>query len=36
MEQPKLYWDPTIAPSGMVFMHSDKYPQWQEKYDLVQ
>lgn len=31
MEQPKLYWDPSIAPSGMAFINSDKYPQWQGK-----
>ncbi|WNC67769.1 PQQ-dependent sugar dehydrogenase [Thalassotalea nanhaiensis] len=29
MEQPLWYWDPSIAPSGMVFVTSDKYPQWQ-------
>jgi len=31
MEQPKLYWDPSIAPSGMAYISSDKYPQWQGK-----
>ncbi|RBW46473.1 PQQ-dependent sugar dehydrogenase [Psychromonas sp. B3M02] len=31
MEQPKLYWDPSIAPSGMAYVSSDKYPQWQGK-----
>ncbi|MBU2871888.1 PQQ-dependent sugar dehydrogenase [Colwellia sp. E2M01] len=31
MEQPKLYWDPSIAPSGMTYITSDKYPQWQGK-----
>jgi glucose/arabinose dehydrogenase len=31
MEQPKLYWNPSIAPSGMAFISSDKYPQWQGK-----
>lgn len=31
MEQPKLFWDPSIAPSGMAFISSDKYPQWQGK-----
>jgi len=29
MEQPQWYWDPSIAPSGMIFVTSDKYPQWQ-------
>ena len=29
MEQPQWYWDPSIAPSGMVFVTSDKYSQWQ-------
>lgn len=31
MAQPLHYWDPSIAPSGMVFVTSDKYPQWQGK-----
>ncbi|MDN3653727.1 PQQ-dependent sugar dehydrogenase [Thalassotalea ponticola] len=31
MEQPKLYWDPSIAPSGMTFVTSSKYPKWQNK-----
>lgn len=29
LEQPLWYWDPSIAPSGMMFVTSDKYPQWQ-------
>ena len=28
MEQPVWYWDPSIAPSGMAFVTSDKYPDW--------
>jgi glucose/arabinose dehydrogenase len=28
MEQPVYYWDPVIAPSGMVFYTSDRYPGW--------
>lgn len=29
MEQPLHYWTPSIAPSGMVFLTSDRYgPQW--------
>ncbi len=28
MEQPIHYWVPSIAPSGMCFVTSDKYPQW--------
>ncbi|MBU3023990.1 PQQ-dependent sugar dehydrogenase [Aestuariibacter sp. A3R04] len=28
MEQPVLYWDPSIAPSGMVFYQGDKFPDW--------
>ncbi|WP_435353741.1 PQQ-dependent sugar dehydrogenase [Emticicia sp. SJ17W-69] len=28
MEQPELYWIPSIAPSGMAFVSSDKYPAW--------
>ena len=29
MEQPIYYWTPSIAPSGMAFVTSDKYPGWQ-------
>ena len=29
MEQPEHYWVPSIAPSGMTFVTSDKYPDWQ-------
>ncbi|MBS7697801.1 MULTISPECIES: PQQ-dependent sugar dehydrogenase [unclassified Chelatococcus] len=29
MEQPVFYWDPSIAPSGMVFYTGDRYPGWQ-------
>ncbi|HBQ58134.1 MAG TPA: hypothetical protein DD671_00495, partial [Balneolaceae bacterium] len=29
MEQPVTYWDPSIAPSGMEFISSDKYPGWE-------
>lgn len=28
MEQPLYYWVPSIAPSGMTFVTSDKYPEW--------
>lgn len=28
MEQPIYYWTPSIAPSGMMFVTSDKYPDW--------
>nr|WP_247653741.1 PQQ-dependent sugar dehydrogenase [Labrenzia sp. PHM005] len=28
LEQPIHYWDPSIAPSGMAFVTSDKYPDW--------
>ena len=28
MEQPLHYWNPSIAPSGMAFVDSDKYPGW--------
>lgn len=31
MEQPKTYWTPSIAPSGLTFVTSDKYPEWQGK-----
>ncbi|MDO7171762.1 PQQ-dependent sugar dehydrogenase [Mariniflexile sp. AS56] len=29
MEQPEFYWVPSIAPSGMAFVTSNKYPEWQ-------
>jgi aldose sugar dehydrogenase len=28
MEQPFYYWVPSIAPSGMVFVTSERYPEW--------
>lgn len=28
MTQPEWYWDPSIAPSGMTFVNSDTYPEW--------
>lgn len=28
-ESPAWYWDPSIAPSGMVFVTSPRYPDWQ-------
>ena len=28
MEQPLFYWVPSIAPSGIDFITSDKYPEW--------
>ncbi len=28
MEQPIHYWTPSIAPSGMIFVTSNKYPNW--------
>jgi glucose/arabinose dehydrogenase len=28
MEQPVYYWDPVIAPSGMVFYTGDTVPEW--------
>ena len=31
MEQPKTYWDPSIAPSGLDFVTSDLYPAWKGK-----
>jgi glucose/arabinose dehydrogenase len=29
MEQPVYYWDPVIAPSGMIVYHGALFPQWQ-------
>ncbi|NHX27280.1 PQQ-dependent sugar dehydrogenase, partial [Escherichia coli] len=28
MEQPVYYWDPVIAPSGMVFYDGAMFPEW--------
>jgi aldose sugar dehydrogenase len=28
MEQPVYYWDPVIAPSGMIFYTGDGFPDW--------
>jgi glucose/arabinose dehydrogenase len=28
MEQPVYYWDPVIAPSGMIFYSGDLFPKW--------
>lgn len=28
MEDPRYYWDPTIAPSGLTFYYADMFPQW--------
>ena len=29
MEQPLVHWTPSIAPSGMAFLTSERYPGWQ-------
>ncbi|MEM1325635.1 MAG: PQQ-dependent sugar dehydrogenase [Bacteroidota bacterium] len=31
MEQPKTYWDPSIAPCGMTFVAGSRYPDWQNQ-----
>ena len=28
IEPPLHYWDPSIAPSGMAFYTSERYPEW--------
>ena len=28
MEQPRYYWDPNIAPSGMTFYTGNAFPAW--------
>lgn len=28
MEQPVVFWDPSIAPSGMAFYDGDAFPEW--------
>ncbi|MDQ8197440.1 PQQ-dependent sugar dehydrogenase [Pelagicoccus enzymogenes] len=30
MEPPLFHWTPSIAPSGMAFVTSDKYPEWKD------
>ncbi|MET0047065.1 MAG: PQQ-dependent sugar dehydrogenase [Sedimenticola sp.] len=30
MAQPIYYWDPSIAPSGMMFYTGDRFPQWKD------
>lgn len=32
MEQPVYYWDPVIAPSGMVYYTGDAFPGWQGSF----
>jgi aldose sugar dehydrogenase len=29
MEQPVYYWDPVIAPSGLLFYTGESFPEWQ-------
>lgn len=33
MEQPRYYWDPVIAPGGMIFYQGDMFPEW--KGDII-
>ena len=42
MEQPLHYWDPSIAPSGMMIYDGDMFPDWRGdifvgslKFDLI-
>ena len=28
MEQPKWFWDPSIAPSGLAYYDGDQFPKW--------
>jgi len=32
MEQPVYYWDPVIAPSGMIVYSGDRYPGWKGSF----
>ena len=32
MEQPVHYWDPSIAPSGLMIYSGDKFPKWSGHY----
>jgi len=29
MQQPVTFWDPSIAPSGLAALNSERYPEWQ-------
>ena len=29
MEEPRYYWDPVIAPSGMIFYDGSMFKEWQ-------
>jgi glucose/arabinose dehydrogenase len=29
MEQPKAFWVPSIAPSGLAIFHGDEFPNWE-------
>ncbi|MEM6276901.1 MAG: PQQ-dependent sugar dehydrogenase [Pseudomonadota bacterium] len=42
MEQPAFYWDPSIAPSGMMIYSGDMFPEWRGdifvgslKFDMI-
>ena len=42
MEQPAHYWDPSIAPSGMMIYQGDMFPDWRGdifvgslKFDMI-
>jgi glucose/arabinose dehydrogenase len=30
MEQPRYYWDPVIAPSGLLFYTGNLFPAWKD------
>lgn len=30
MEDPRYYWDPTIAPSGLAFYYANLFPAWKD------
>ena len=32
MEQPLLYWDPSIAPSSMAYYQGNRYPEWKNQW----
>lgn len=35
LEQPHLHWTPSIAPSGLTFVTSERYPGWKDNTMLV-
>ncbi len=35
MEQPLIYWDPSVAPSSLLFYKGNRYPDWEGAYFMT-